>query len=71
MRMTEKLLTLAELSGQERRLAALLHTQALWGLTKEGSDKGNAWQEAYDKSLTLYLSLTESAATGTAKGKKA
>ena len=71
MRVTEKLIALAELSGPERRLAALLHTQALWGLARENSDGRNTWQKAYDKSLTLYLSLTEEIAMGVATGKEA
>ena len=71
LRVAEKLLALAELSEPERRLAALLHTQALWELVRESPAEGTAWREAYDTSLALYLSLTEKTATGAAKGKEA
>ena len=71
MRVTEKLLGLAEFSDTERRLAALLHTQALWGLASEASEEGNPWRRSYDTSLALYLGLAESAAEAEAKGKEA
>ena len=71
LRMTEKLIALGGLSGPERRLAALLQTQALWGLTRESPDTGNAWRELYEKSLALYLDLTEETATAEHKGKDA